>query len=44
MFYEIQPCNKKAIISSDGTSLTYEELAEDIRIIGNHLAKRRIVF
>lgn len=44
MFYEIRPSGKKAIISSDGSCLTYEELAEDIKSIGTELAERQLAF
>ena len=44
MFYNIRSCRKQAIISSDGTCLTYEELAEDVKNMGNQLAERRIAF
>lgn len=44
MFYEIRPSKKKAIISSDGSCLTYEELADAIKYIGDQLTERRIIF
>ena len=44
MFYEIQPCKKTAVISSDGSRLTYEELAADVKGVGEHLDTRALVF
>lgn len=44
MFYEIQPSKKTAIISSEGSCLTYEELADAIKYIGDQLTERRIAF
>ena len=44
MFYEIQPSEKKAIICSNGSSLTYRELAEDVKTLGAHLAARKLAF
>lgn len=44
MFYEIQPSGKKAIIVSDGSSLTYKELSENIKSIGEGIAERQLAF
>lgn len=44
MFYNIRPGKKQAVISSDGICLTYEELAESIKYLGEQLTERRIAF
>lgn len=44
MFYEIQPSEKKALICSNGTTLSYRELADAVKTLGGALVSRRLAF
>ncbi len=44
MFYQIQPSNKVAVVSADGTVLTYEDLYREVNQVKEQLGSRKLAF